>query len=187
MSEWLIALPQLAGDASVLKKAQEIFADAPAEVAAALDEVTAINAVVTNRFPCAQLYFDLSELRGYHYLTGIVFGAFAPGVGYAIASGGRYDHVGESFGRSRAATGFAVNITAVGRALNQIFSPEMSIFAPGVNSFEEDQSLWLEIQRLRRSGERVTQGLSMQISPFDYQNCDRQLVKQGEKWVVERL
>jgi ATP phosphoribosyltransferase regulatory subunit len=40
-----------------------------------------------------------------------VFAAFAPGYGNPIASGGRYDHIGEVFGRARPATGFAVGST----------------------------------------------------------------------------
>jgi len=97
-------LVDLAGDASVLDKAREAFADAPAELELALDELTEIVSQLSESAPDVELYLDLCELRGYHYHTGIVFAAYAPGLGQAIGNGGRYDHVGEAFGRSRPAT-----------------------------------------------------------------------------------
>jgi len=54
--------------------------------------------------------FDLAELRGYHYHSGVVFDAYCKGVAGAIARGGRYDEVGRAFGRSRPATGFSINL-----------------------------------------------------------------------------
>jgi hypothetical protein len=51
--------------------------------------------------------------RGYHYHTGIVFAAYVPGPGQALANGGRYDNVGAVFGRARAATGFATDLKAL--------------------------------------------------------------------------
>ena len=58
------------------------------------------------RYPELPLYFDLSELRGYRYHTGVVFAAFVPGIGQSIAQGGRYDDIGADFGRARPATGW---------------------------------------------------------------------------------
>ncbi len=54
--------------------------------------------------------FDLGELRGYHYHSGVVFAAYAEGAPNALALGGRYDEVGKAFGRARAATGFSVDL-----------------------------------------------------------------------------
>jgi ATP phosphoribosyltransferase regulatory subunit len=54
--------------------------------------------------------FDLAELRGYHYHSGVVFDAYCKGVAGAIARGGRYDEVGKAFGRLRPATGFSINL-----------------------------------------------------------------------------
>ncbi len=57
---------------------------------------------------CARIRcFDLAELRGYHYHSGVVFAAYAGGRPEAIARGGRYDEVGKAFGRARPATGFS--------------------------------------------------------------------------------
>ena len=174
-ASWFLALPQLSGDAGTISRAQVAFAEAPAEVAAALDELQAVAEIIGQRYPEAQLYFDLSELRGYQYLTGMVFAAFAPGVGNAIARGGRYDHIGEVFGRARSATGFAAELVALqrlGQARNQ---GATAIFAP---LSDNDAEQWQAIQALRAAGERVVLGSASQPAPADFQACDRQLVEQ---------
>jgi ATP phosphoribosyltransferase regulatory subunit len=172
---WFLALPQLSGNASTLAQAQVAFDEAPAEVAAALDELQLVAEIIGDRYPEAQLYFDLSELRGYQYLTGMVFAAFAPGVGNAIARGGRYDHIGEVFGRARSATGFAAELVALQR-LGQAANPDAAaIFAPPSDNPEQ----WQAIQALRAAGERVVSGLASQPAPADFQACDRQLVEQN--------
>ncbi|MBV8032893.1 MAG: ATP phosphoribosyltransferase regulatory subunit [Betaproteobacteria bacterium] len=57
--------------------------------------------------------FDLAELRGYHYHSGVVFDAYCDGVTGAVARGGRYDEVGKAFGRARPATGFSMDLRAL--------------------------------------------------------------------------
>ena len=79
----------------------------PAPVIEALDDLVEIAERLSARFPDLPLYFDLGELRGYHYHTGVVFAVFVPGVGQSIAQGGRYDDIGADFGRARPATGFS--------------------------------------------------------------------------------
>jgi ATP phosphoribosyltransferase regulatory subunit len=61
----------------------------------------------------ASVSFDLAELRGYHYHSGIVFAAYAQGYADAIARGGRYDEVGRAFGRARPATGFSMDMREI--------------------------------------------------------------------------
>lgn len=180
----LQALPQLSGSVSVLEKAQDLFADAPAEVSAALDELLEMARVIQPRFPTAQLYFDLSELRGYHYHTGIVFGAFAPGLGEAIANGGRYDHIGEAFGRSRPATGFNIDLSAISRITSDVeASANAGIFAVASSNTLQ----WQAICDLRAIGERVVVALSGQEQPLDYQRCDRLLVERDGEFQVTNL
>jgi len=166
---WLSALPGLSGTDKVIAQARQVFANAPGGIHAALDELDTLFLVISQRFPGAQLYFDLSELRGYHYHTGIVFGAFAPGVGNAIASGGRYDHVGEAFGRARPATGFDVDLSAICSLLELKSKQAHAIFVTSTSN----QRQWQKVQELRRQGERVVIGIAEQTLPYDYQNCDR--------------
>ncbi len=183
----LQALPKLAGSKKVLKQAREVLASAPSDVLQALDALTTLSQHVTSRYPEAKLYFDLSELRGYHYHTGVVFGAFAPGVGNAIANGGRYDHVGEAFGRARSATGFDVDLTALCRILTSMPLPKMGIFATTAESAEAQEAQWHEVQGLRAQGERVVMGMPGQSAPREYQHCDRQLVCEADAWRVSSL
>ena len=60
--------------------------------------------------------FDLAELRGYHYHSGVVFDAYCDGVGGPVARGGRYDEIGKAFGRARAATGFSIDLRSLAAA-----------------------------------------------------------------------
>ncbi len=175
---WFLALPGLAGDKSVLRKARELFVDLPA-AQAAVDQLDQVAQVIELRYPSAELYFDLGELRGYHYLTGLVFAAFAPGYGNPIASGGRYDHIGEVFGRARPATGFAVDITAISK-LGLLQKGQVNAIAVVENT---DPAQWHAIQALRQQGERVV----MVNSDADLAElgCDRQLLfQQGSYQVV---
>lgn len=178
------ALPKLSGGPKVLNHARDVLSDAPAAVQSAIDDLILLADHIALHYPSAQLYFDLSELRGYHYHTGIVFGAFAPGVGNAIANGGRYDHVGESFGRSRAATGFDVDLSAIARLRACNDSDRKAIF---VVLDRSDKNQWDKVQALRASGERVVVAVPGQAEPYEYQQCDRQLMQSGDEWDVKSL
>ena len=174
------ALVDLAGDASVLDTAREVFAEAPAEVEAALDELNEVVNQLNATAPDAEIYLDLCELRGYHYHTGLVFAAFAPGLGEAIANGGRYDHVGEAFGRSRPATGFNVNLNELAAVCDAASAVEGGVFAPAV----EDPLMMQAVSELRAQGERVVCGFAGQQPDFKELHCDRQLVLQGDSYTV---
>ena len=165
------ALVGLAGDASVLDRAREVFAEAPAEVELALDELQAVVSALSESFPDLVLYLDLSELRGYHYHTGIVFAAYDQGLGQAIGNGGRYDHVGKGFGRSRPATGFNMSLQSLARvALSGAVAG--GIFAP-----VSDELGWRKaVAALRSNGERVVCGFPGQEPDYQELHCDRQLV-----------
>ncbi|MYM63548.1 ATP phosphoribosyltransferase regulatory subunit [Pseudomaricurvus sp. HS19] len=179
----LKALPQLAGDRTVLKAAREKLAGAPAAVSAALDTLDAIAASLTERYPQARLYFDLSELRGYNYHTGVVFAAFAPGFGVSVANGGRYDHVGEVFGNARPATGFAIDITAIDKLVRVPPPSHGAVFAP----HSDEPGWWQEINRLREQGEVVVCGFPGQGVADVHADCDRQLVFEHGRFSVKSL
>jgi len=176
------ALVDLAGDVSVLDRARKLFAEAPAEVELALDELQAVVDALKISSPDAELYLDLSELRGYHYHTGVVFAAYAPGVGQAIGNGGRYDHVGEGFGRSRPATGFNMSLQALVQITYNQNLPASGIFVPTDLSTDSVQRL---VAELRVKGERVVRGFPGQQPDYEELHCDRQLVLvDGELQIV---
>ncbi len=58
---------------------------------------------------------DLGETHGFRYHTGLVFGIYSLSRDQLLVRGGRYDHVGESFGRARAATGFSADLKTLVR------------------------------------------------------------------------
>ncbi len=181
MASVLLALPNLAGGREILQQARELFAPLSAEAAAAVDELQAVADRIEKRYPEAELYFDLGELRGYHYLTGLVFAAFAPGYGNPIASGGRYDHIGEVFGRRRPATGFAVDITALSKLGYLVEEPAGLIGAVADDSDEQ----WRIIGELRAAGKRVVcAGSEAALKTL---GCDQQLVKSGATYKVVGL
>ena len=99
------ALPLLYGDRGVLKEARARLPQLAA-VQAALDTLEALDHGLVN----VEATYDLAELRGYGYHSGVVFAAYSGGRSHAIAQGGRYDEVGRVFGRARPATGFSLDL-----------------------------------------------------------------------------
>ncbi len=182
LTDLLLDLPALAGDKAILITARERFGALVPEAGAAVDQLVTVAEMVEKCYPEAEMYFDLGELRGYHYLTGLVFAAFAPGYGNPIASGGRYDHIGEVFGRARPATGFAVDITALSK-LGFLANPATgAILAPV--SPAHDPRYWAAIQTLRAEGKRVVCGA---VEDAQELGCDRQLVLTGDEYQVVSL
>lgn len=54
-----------------------------------------------------RLLVDFSVMSSFDYYTGLVFEAYAPGLGSPLGSGGRYDNMIAAYGESRPAAGFA--------------------------------------------------------------------------------
>ena len=101
------ALPQLYGTRSVLAEARQRLPQLPA-VVNALDTLATLERGLAERQ--IEAAYDLAELRGYGYHSGVVFAAYTHGRSRAIAQGGRYDEVGRVFGRARPATGFSLDL-----------------------------------------------------------------------------
>ncbi|HIG89142.1 MAG TPA: ATP phosphoribosyltransferase regulatory subunit, partial [Candidatus Thioglobus sp.] len=100
-------LMKLEGDASILDEALEVFKDLP-KAKSAVEDLIKIN----NQLDIANIkvIVDLAELRAYEYHTGVVFSAYNENYSKALAQGGRYNGLSESFGQSRAATGFSFDL-----------------------------------------------------------------------------
>jgi ATP phosphoribosyltransferase regulatory subunit len=104
----LLALLQLYGDETVLQEAQHVLPQSPA-INTALAHLKWLSSHVEG----ASLSFDLADMRGYAYYSGAMFSMYAPGASDALARGGRYDEVGQVFGRKRPAVGFSLDIKAL--------------------------------------------------------------------------
>lgn len=187
LADMMRALSTLNGDRSILDKAKVLLGAAPAQVLSAIDDLSLVADQITSRMPSVNIYFDLTELRGYHYHTGLVFSALAPGHGQAIANGGRYDDIGEVFGRARPATGFNTDLKALLGYLPKNSSDESvySILAPDSYGLSDSDSLslWQTIQQLRADGECVINALPGQTGVEQYR---RHLVLKQNRWLVDK-
>jgi ATP phosphoribosyltransferase regulatory subunit len=177
----LAALAQLNGGADVFERAREVLAGAGELVMAALDNLDAIANLLRQRAGDVTLNYDLAELSGYKYQTGMVFAVFVPGCGREIARGGRYDAVGEVFGRARPATGFSTDLkTLINLSQRDFGTISGAILAPA----DEDADLHVMVKALREQGERVVHALPGQAGDAATMGCDRVLAKDKHGWVI---
>lgn len=173
----LLALPALYGDGSVLAKARAALPVLPG-IAQALDELQALLDVAGS----ASVTIDLADLRGYQYESGAMFAAYVPGLPNAVARGGRYDHVGEAFGRARPATGFSMDLRELARLLPEARRTK-AILAP----WGRDKTLREKIMELRKAGEVVIQSFPGQGEEQGEFDCDRTLACEGGNWILKNL
>jgi ATP phosphoribosyltransferase regulatory subunit len=180
LAKALLALPSLYGKPNeVLTRAQQVLPDLP-EIRAALADLAA--AAKQLETLVGSIGIDLADLRGYHYHTGMVFAAYHAGSHDAIALGGRYDELGKSFGRARAATGFSMDLRQLYRLMPVAVS-ERGIYAP----HQSDFLLHEKIAQLRAAGECVVIDLLNEPAQRGELQCDRELVLQQGIWQVVAL
>jgi ATP phosphoribosyltransferase regulatory subunit len=101
----LVELPELIGRGHVLGRALSLAAGPDAE--AAIERLRAVDALLSEG-ERGHVVYDLGEIRGLGYYTGMQFEAFVAGVGRAVAFGGRYDGLLGLYGTDRPAVGFAL-------------------------------------------------------------------------------
>lgn len=178
--EALLALPNLYGDIDVLARAREVLPPLPG-VLKALAELAALAGSAMGR---AEVAIDLADLRGYQYESGAMFALYVPGLPNAVARGGRYDHVGEAFGRARPATGFSLDLRELARLLPTA-ERKHSIRAPWGSAPELKE----KIAELRKAGEVVIQSMPGHSNEQDEFECDRVLVlaDNGSSWILKNL
>ncbi|MBC3909125.1 ATP phosphoribosyltransferase regulatory subunit [Undibacterium umbellatum] len=173
----LMALPGLYGDISIIQKARAVL-PAFTGIQTALDELEHLVRLTGT----AHVTIDLADLRGYHYHSGVMFNVFVPGLPNAVARGGRYDHVGEAFGRSRPATGFSLDLRELARLLPSAERKD-AILAP----WGSDPALREKITALRGEGEIVIQSLPGHENEQDEFDCNRALIFDAGKWILQNV
>ena len=181
VSTAIATLTRLNGGESILSEAKTVLKKAGEGVLNALEELTNIAALLKQRVPNIEVNFDLAELRGYHYHTGTVFAAYIAGRGQAVAQGGRYDDIGEVFGRARPATGFSTDLKTLLSLSTHKNNQVAAIYAPADN----DAALQKMILELRQKGEKVICALPGQTGNAKDMACDRELVKDGSSWKIK--
>ncbi|WP_136418240.1 MULTISPECIES: ATP phosphoribosyltransferase regulatory subunit [Oxalobacteraceae] len=173
----LLALPGLYGDASTISRARQVLPNVPG-ITQALDELE----LLVNKGGSASVTVDLADLRGYHYHSGVMFAAYVPGLPNAVARGGRYDHVGEAFGRARPATGFSMDLRELARLMPSA-ERTRAVRAP----WGTEPALREKITELRRAGEVVIQTLPGHENDQDEFDCDRAVVFENGNWILKKL
>jgi ATP phosphoribosyltransferase regulatory subunit len=177
----LLALPRLYGDERVLTEARQSLPARPL-IHAALDDLSWLASHVRRAHPDVTLGFDLADVGGHGYYSGVRFAAYAEGCADALLRGGRYDEIGAVFGRTRPAVGFSTDL----KAISAVASPEprrMAVRAP----WGEDAGLRAAIRSLRRQGDTVVCILPGHEHEGEEFDCDRELVAVDGRWVLRAL
>jgi ATP phosphoribosyltransferase regulatory subunit len=173
----LTALVSLYGDASVLDQADKAFAPWPV-VLQVLAELRQIAADLSG----IAVTFDLADLRGYAYYSGVRFAIFVPGASDALVRGGRYDEVGAVFGRKRPAVGFSLDLKEL---VNVV--PERALKAAIRAPWGTAKGLREAIATLRANGDTVVCVMPGHESEVDEFDCDRELIEVAGQWAVQAL
>lgn len=121
-----------------------------------LEDLHRLTEQLQSLHPEVSLFWDLSDIRGHRYHTGIVFTLYHSEQESRLARGGRYDAVGETFGRARPATGFTMDLRSLLPLIEVKENTDQWVMV--------DAQFWIEaqdeIQKLRQQGYRVTQGFA---------------------------
>ena len=177
----LQALLRLYGGEEVLAAARDALPQRPL-VATALQELQWLATHLRSAFDGLQIGFDLSDMSGYAYYSGLRYAVYAPGSVDALARGGRYDEVGAVFGRNRPAVGFSLDLKSLALVARPTPAP-LAIRAP----WSEASALRAAVRRLRDGGEIVLSVLPGDGVPAPAFECDRELVLVAGRWVLQPL
>ncbi|MFO1422017.1 MAG: ATP phosphoribosyltransferase regulatory subunit [Candidatus Competibacteraceae bacterium] len=181
--ESFLALAELNGGPEVLDEAGSRLVAAGSKVCEALATLRRLVDTLQRQWPELPIHVDLAELRGYHYHTGVLFAAYVPGQGQAVAQGGRYDEIGQVFGRARPATGFSTDLATLLLLGSAPEGAADGIYAPPVG----DAALERWVADLRDRGERVIRALpGAEVEP-GVLGCDRILAQREGEWGVVPL
>src|SRR5690554_5156022 len=192
------ALPELEEFTAELKFGQDFYAlgryasdldalqaNLSAEVLAnpafkqAFDALQITKDQVQARWPNLSIGIDVVELRSYHYHTGLMYAVYAPNRAAALAQGGRYDGIGEHFGRARPATGFSCDLYAL--SAGQFDAVQVVVAPKGT-----DAELLNAIQNIRAQGLSVIQLLGNDdLNSIPY--ATHQLVNANGEWTVKTI
>ena len=155
----------------------EIFEDAAFKQA--FEALKTTQAEIQLRWPNLHIGIDVVELRSYHYHTGLMYAVYAPNRAAPLAQGGRYDGIGEHFGRARPATGFSCDLYAL--SAGQFKQIEKVVAPKGT-----DKTLLDAIAKFRATGRSVIQLLGQDdISSVPF--ATHQMVNQVGEWIIEKI
>jgi len=173
----LCALANLYGGSEVLDAARRELPALPG----LLEALDALQRII-DALPNVSMSVDLADVSGYGYHSGVTFALYAEGWHDALVRGGRYDNVGNAFGRSRPATGFSLDLRKLAAGLAPA-ERARAVRAP----WGQDPALVAVVRALRGSGEIVVQVLPGHEHDQDEFVCDRELVLEKGAWAVKAI
>lgn len=179
--EALSALLGMYGDASVLALAAERL-PGRALIRRALEDLDRLGGHLRRHFPDLNVSFDLADMGGYGYYSGLRFAVYAPGASTALARGGRYDEVGAIFGRNRPAVGFSLDVKALAASGTPVAQPAC-VRAP----WSEDPQLKAAVRQLREAGHTVVLEMPGEEAHDDDRGFDRVLEHVSGRWVLRAV
>ena len=177
----LLLLLDLYGNDEVLAVARQRLPALPG-ITAALDDLAWLGCHLRAAHPDIELGFDLSDMSGYAYYSGVRFSVYAAGSTDALLRGGRYDEVGAVFGRNRPAVGFSLDLRQLSAAM-PVAPLRAAIRAP----WSEDAALRAAIRALRAANETVVCALPGHEHETQEFDCDRELVAVDNQWTLRSL
>ncbi len=181
--ELLLSLPHLRGGREVLVEAMErtrnpISRQAISNLAAIYDALEAYH--LTDR-----VQVDLGMIKDIQYYTGMVLEAYTADMGFAIGTGGRYDHLIQQFGYECPATGFALGIERIMLALSRqggwVSMPNFRVLCLGLA--EEPRLAWQTAEKLRTAGFPV----ELVVDEWTEAEILQYAAAQGFRWVIQPL
>jgi len=175
----LTELPMLVGKNNILEKAGRMTRHP--QSLAALEELAALYGMLESLGLDGYVRFDLGMLGQLDYYTGLIFSGHAPGTGFSVLDGGRYDRLMAQFGMDQPSVGFGIQISEVREALVRIGgAPELRktevliVHAAGAYGQAMDAA-----EELRRQGRVAENGL--------WEDLDKNIAYAGRKGIEEIL
>lgn len=96
------------GDVSILEEAKQYAFNK--ELVVIIENLQTLYAQLEALDYHKNIAFDLGKVGNLNYYTGIIFDAFAEGVGLRVMSGGRYDNLIKKYGNDVPAIGFSIKL-----------------------------------------------------------------------------
>ena len=173
------ALGRFASDLEALQSNLSALVLADEAFKLAFDAVKTTQTEIQARWPNLHIGIDIVELRSYHYHTGLMYAVYAPNRAAPLAQGGRYDGIGEHFGRARPATGFSCDLYALSSGR---FEAVTVVVAPKGTQHDLLQA----IEQTRELGFSVIQLLGNDTIN-SVPNATHQLVNASGEWTVKQI
>jgi ATP phosphoribosyltransferase regulatory subunit len=144
----LRSIPHLTGSGEILEQARGLTRNGRS--GRAIAHLASIYAIFVKLGKSDRLTIDLGEIRGFDYYTGILFRAYVPGLGFEVASGGRYDGLPAQFGYDAPAVGFSFTL----ERLEQVVADRLDAVRPP-DAVPVEPGAFEDAVRLRREGKVV--------------------------------